>query len=601
MARLSPHRARIATGATATAALAIAVVSLAVQVVPASLSLLEGATGRGFGIESALRVYFSYAVWLLLQAALLRLWVLPVVDARARIALGVLAAAGLALIAVWTLDRRAPFGSETSALAPLQTAVLAMGALAAWGNRRSALARAAGPPAEASFWALLGLALALAALDGPFGLRERLDASLASLGAGLGIPAETGGWLVAAGYALAGAALALVFRDFLRAELRRGLRLSGWLFLGAIALYGAAALGDVAGALAARTAPRLDPEPTVRFLGGTLAFAAAALLVGSLCVRLVEREGGRVAWLVSRGAAARPHPALRAACAASVAATIAASALLALLPHDPPALVAEAGAHAAVYRDARHGLDDCAGVWFDPARGLLAANVGNGTVVRLDGPGPPRIVAGPDQGLASAAGLAFDGAVMFVADPVRGQVVRIDASGAAAPVAAGRWRAPSAVAVDAAGRLYVADAALAAVARVEEDAPVPVASSLDGLAAPTALAFGGAGELYVADPEAGAVFRIPPGGGAERFLDARQGLREPAGLVFRAERLWVSDRAARTVSRFDAAGRGGAVVTFAPRVQGLAGLDFDPDGELHVAVRSDYRPHTRIYRVRGLE
>jgi len=133
--------------------------------------------------------------------------------------------------------------------------------------------------------------------------------------------------------------------------------------------------------------------------------------------------------------------------------------------------------------------------------------------------------------------------------------------GEATPIELAR---PQSGAVDAAGRIYVTDASRQAVFVFD-----PVVGKLDiwekaeGLAnfsAPVALAVGkdlaaGKGLVYVTDAELGIVARLDAAGTAQRAL-GRGVLKRPTGLALDAERgeLYVSDTGAHDIKVLDLAG-----------------------------------------------
>ncbi len=157
----------------------------------------------------------------------------------------------------------------------------------------------------------------------------------------------------------------------------------------------------------------------------------------------------------------------------------------------------------------------------------------------------------------------------------------------AGPVPAGFVREPSGLAVDADGRVYVADAAHAQVHVRDGDDWVATiggpGSQPANLVEPRGLAFSG-GRLHVADAGARAVKVYQPDG---RFVEAWTNLGQPWGIAALSDTtLWVSDRAGDRLLQVDAEGevlgslgRSGAEPG---QLSGPRGLAAWPDGMLAV-------------------
>ncbi|MEU3412694.1 serine/threonine protein kinase [Streptomyces sp. NPDC006658] len=176
---------------------------------------------------------------------------------------------------------------------------------------------------------------------------------------------------------------------------------------------------------------------------------------------------------------------------------------------------------------------------------VLVADHANHRIRRADGTGTLTTIAGDGLrgfsgdgadavrarlGFPSALAVAPDGAV-FVADEMNHRIRRIDSSGVVDTVVgdgsrgegdgdgdggpAGRARldSPCAVAVDAAGRLYVGEAGALRVRRIDGDGVISTVVAASGRAGgsgaadageaflPAGLAVDGDGRLYIADPE----------------------------------------------------------------------------------------------------
>ena len=134
-------------------------------------------------------------------------------------------------------------------------------------------------------------------------------------------------------------------------------------------------------------------------------------------------------------------------------------------------------------------------------------------------------------------------------------LVGLDDKGAA-PVVLQR---PSALAGDERGRLYVSDASRQAVFVFDERAGELLvwerAGGLLNFVSPTGLAVGAEGELFVADAELGVVVRLDARGAPLGSIGRGQ-LQRPTGLARDAKSglLYVSDTSAHSIKVFDASG-----------------------------------------------
>ena len=87
--------------------------------------------------------------------------------------------------------------------------------------------------------------------------------------------------------------------------------------------------------------------------------------------------------------------------------------------------------------------------------------------------------------------------------------MKIGADGVLAPLITAGLRYPTALAVDRAGVLYIADSGNHLVRKFDRGVLISVAAA----ATPTGLAFDASGTLYIADSSAGQIVKVPPGGG----------------------------------------------------------------------------------------
>ncbi len=182
------------------------------------------------------------------------------------------------------------------------------------------------------------------------------------------------------------------------------------------------------------------------------------------------------------------------------------------------------------------------------------------------------------SGVNDPYGLAADAAGnVYVADAADGLVSEVTPGGKVSTFASG-FNLPWGMAVDA-GVLYVADGRAGTVSKVPNAGatPIPVVS---GLQDPTGLAFDSAGNLYISSNNGGTVIEVPKGGGP--FKTIASGLDGPSGLAFDAAgNLYIADTGDGTVSMV--AKGGGAPSPFAFGLGSPWGLAIDSAGNLFVA------------------
>jgi len=137
---------------------------------------------------------------------------------------------------------------------------------------------------------------------------------------------------------------------------------------------------------------------------------------------------------------------------------------------------------------------------------------------------------------------------------------------------------PAAVAVDAAGNVYAADAGNGAVKKI----PAGGGSSVSigsGFSYPTGVAVDAAGDVFVADPSSDLVAEIPAGGGAQVTLGS--GFTAPfAVAVDQSGNVYVIDEGTNTLYKIPA-GNGTPVVLGAGFIE-LTALTVDQSGNLYV-------------------
>lgn len=155
---------------------------------------------------------------------------------------------------------------------------------------------------------------------------------------------------------------------------------------------------------------------------------------------------------------------------------------------------------------------------------------------------------------------------------------------------------PHGIAVDTAGRVFVADVAARGVHLfdpVRGQYQFLQASGRRGFRSPVGVALDGAGNVYVSDSELGEVVVFDAGGKERRRI--RDGLERPTGLAFdRAHGvLYVADAKAHRIAVFDSTGRPGQ--SFGRRGTGDGEFNFPtnvgiaPDGSLLVTDAMNFR------------
>lgn len=261
------------------------------------------------------------------------------------------------------------------------------------------------------------------------------------------------------------------------------------------------------------------------------------------------------------------------------------------------------------------------GIASDNQGNLYVADGANNTIEKITSSGIVSTLAGKtgtagsQDGTGSGAlfnrpgGLAVDGAGnVFVADTGNATVRRISPGGAVTTVAgspvnrgsrdgagSGAWFSqPGAVAVDAAGNLYVTDSLDATLRKIGPDGTVSTLAGAAGIRGdadgtgtaarfnhPIGVAVDSAGNVYLADTYNDTIRRISPAGvattlagsaglsGATDLTGANALLNQPAGLtVDAAGNVYVADTGNATIRRIDPAG----AVTTVAGAAGVAGL-----------------------------
>lgn len=137
------------------------------------------------------------------------------------------------------------------------------------------------------------------------------------------------------------------------------------------------------------------------------------------------------------------------------------------------------------------------------------------------------------------------------------------------------FQAPTGIAVDKNGSLYVSNWSGGTVAKVDSSGRQSVFAG--GMGSPAGLAFDGEGNLYVSDYSKNVIYKITSGGKKSTFA---RGFHTPTGIAFnKAGELLVANRASGEIIKVDASGKA------RPAADGLGtpvGVAEAPDGSLYV-------------------
>jgi sugar lactone lactonase YvrE len=167
--------------------------------------------------------------------------------------------------------------------------------------------------------------------------------------------------------------------------------------------------------------------------------------------------------------------------------------------------------------------------------------------------------------------------------------------------------APSGLVLDAAGRLYVADAGSSSITEYDRGATTPtltLSGPATGLAGPAGLTLDGTGRLVVADRTANAVRIFVPGvsgntGPVVTLTGPHTGLASPAAVaVDLSGRIWVANSAANSLTAYAPGATGDAtpVVTIAGPATGLRSPQaLTVDGTGHLLVANTFGASVTVY------
>lgn len=169
---------------------------------------------------------------------------------------------------------------------------------------------------------------------------------------------------------------------------------------------------------------------------------------------------------------------------------------------------------------------------------------------------------------------------------------------------AGAWNAPSSVAVDGHGNLYVADSGTNRIVELSSSgagfsAPITV---LSGLSAPGGMAADWSGNLFIADTGTGRILELPwTAQGFGSVVTIASGLSSPNGVaVDSAESLYVADTGANTVLKISPSGSSyGAPVVVGSGFSHPMGVAVDSGRNLLIADTGNNRLIREPYSVAG--
>ncbi|SMC41819.1 NHL repeat-containing protein [Sporomusa malonica] len=137
------------------------------------------------------------------------------------------------------------------------------------------------------------------------------------------------------------------------------------------------------------------------------------------------------------------------------------------------------------------------------------------------------------------------------------------------------FQAPTGLAIDHSGNLYVSNWSGGSVTRV--DIAGNYSTFADGMGSPAGLAFDQADNLYVADYSRDVIYKITPAGEKSIFA---QGLHTPTGIVFNhAGDLLVSNRSSNEIVIITASGK---IELLAKDMRTPVGVAEDREGNLYV-------------------
>jgi len=166
---------------------------------------------------------------------------------------------------------------------------------------------------------------------------------------------------------------------------------------------------------------------------------------------------------------------------------------------------------------------------------------------------------------------------LYVADTYNSQVEKLPANGGAQVTIGTGISYPTSVAADAAGNVYITEQSGLYMIPAGGGSLVPVGS---GFTDPTGVAIDAVGNIYIADYGNNAIKKIPIGGGTPVVLGS--GFSNPSGVaVDAAGNVYVADSGNNVIKKIPAAG--GSPVTLGSGFIGPVGVAVDAEGNVFVA------------------
>jgi sugar lactone lactonase YvrE len=208
--------------------------------------------------------------------------------------------------------------------------------------------------------------------------------------------------------------------------------------------------------------------------------------------------------------------------------------------------------------------------------------IGRGPAIGFD----PGVQTTVGSELNSPYAVAVDAAGdVFVAEVANFQVVELPAGGGAQTTVSSGLNHPSAVAVDGAGDVFIADTSNNRVVEVPAGGAAQTTVG-SGLLSPFGVAVDGAGDVFIADTYHSRVVEVPAGGGAQTTVGS--GLSYPYGVaVDGAGDVFITETSNSQVVEVPAGG--GAQITLGSGLNQPAGVAVDGAGDVFIADANNNR------------
>ena len=200
----------------------------------------------------------------------------------------------------------------------------------------------------------------------------------------------------------------------------------------------------------------------------------------------------------------------------------------------------------------------------------------------------PTIFADSADGVGNTQGLAFDAAGnLYVANAANNTIEKFTPDGTGSVFISTDLNSPSGLAFDAAGNLYVADHGDNKIFGFDSTGAKIYESAFNELVSPRGLAFDKAGNLFVALDVLHMIYEITPGNSLIEFAVTADGngRNDPFGLAFDTDgNLYASYEDTNIIEKFTSGGVGSDFATTG--LNNPLGLAFDTGGNLFVANQS---------------